>query len=52
MGVQFEGVGALGTEASAGDGRLGVAFDRDQLALLVIRQVVRIQRRNRGKWSG
>jgi hypothetical protein len=35
MGMQFEGVGALGTEASAGDGRLRVTFDRDQLALLV-----------------
>jgi hypothetical protein len=35
MGMQFESVGALGTEASAGDGRLRVTFDRDQLAFFV-----------------
>ena len=36
MGVQFMGVGSLGTEVAAGNGRLGIAFDGNQLAFFVI----------------
>ena len=35
VGEEFEAVGALGAEAAAGDGRFGIAFDGDQLAVLV-----------------
>ena len=33
--MQFVGVGALRTEAAAGNRRLGIAFDGNQLAILV-----------------
>ena len=39
MGEQFEAVGAFGAEPAAGDRRFGIAFDGNQLAVLVKNQL-------------
>lgn len=37
--MQFEGVSALRAEAPAGDGRIGIALNINQLAVLVINEL-------------